>query len=570
MNRIKNRKPICIVICFILTLTAIPTISAFDIEKEQIENETIHYKEEYEYNGHIRVYVTEIESRWNTYENEPYHYAFLDYAIDEDFNLQSPDDIYNASVIWESKWAGYLNIDLDNILVIATISNSEKNQGYSDPPENNPFDAYFVDATAATKPGDTGTNTVSNDFTHTVFIEKGTATWCGACPNAANALYSIFQSNDYPFYYVALVEDENNQARNRLINDYNLRGFPTMYFDGGYEVLVGGYPNESIYRDLIESSGQREVYGLNLSLTVTGIEKNTIGINLSISKMEETPNNIPTEPTLNGPDQGNTGEEQVFTLSATDPDGDDISYIVDWGDDTEQELFGPFYSGEEKMITHTWVEDGEYTIRSKTRDINGAESNWSSMSVTMPKSKGKLNFIIRFFESYPNIFSNLQQSQSYRFQLIPEDEDFLDNAPRKVNCSIVVPVSASDLWINIINQDSWTKWFKGMKKCELVTSEPISLHSKRIVQVTPLKFYEDIVILETDRAFGFTILEENIGLFNRAVEAIYLEPIEENSTRLIFKGGYEYRGIYDLLNIIIKIELINRWIISFEKLAEIS
>jgi hypothetical protein len=158
----------------------------------------------------------------------------------------------------------------------------------------------------------------------------------------------------------------------------------------------------------------------------------------------------------------------------------------------------------------------------------------------------------------------------YRFKLIPEDEEFLDNAPRKVNCSVIVSVSASDLWKNIIDQNNWTKWFKGLNKCELVTPSPIDLHSKRIINVGILKFYEDIIILRPERAFGFTILEENIGLFKRAVEAVYLEPINEYSTRLIYRGGFEYRGIYNLFNNMIERELINRWTISFEELASIS
>jgi hypothetical protein len=158
----------------------------------------------------------------------------------------------------------------------------------------------------------------------------------------------------------------------------------------------------------------------------------------------------------------------------------------------------------------------------------------------------------------------------YRFQLIPEDEDFLDNAPRRVNCSIVVSVSTSDLWINIIDQDKWTRWFKGLNKCELVTPSPLSLNSKRIIQVGILKFYEDIIILRSERAFGFTILEENIGLFTRAVEAIYLEPIDEYSTRLIYRGGFEFRGFYNLFKNMIERELVNRWTISFEELASIS
>ena len=158
----------------------------------------------------------------------------------------------------------------------------------------------------------------------------------------------------------------------------------------------------------------------------------------------------------------------------------------------------------------------------------------------------------------------------YRIQLIPENEDFLDTAPRRVNCSLVVSVSASDLWKNIINQNNWTKWFKGLNKCELVTPSPIELNSKRIIQVGILKFYEDIIILRHERAFGFTIIEENIGLFTRAVEAMYLEPIDDDTTRLIYRGGFEYRGIFNLFKNMIEKELANRWINSFEELASIS
>ena len=104
----------------------------------------------------------------------------------------------------------------------------------------------------------------------------------------------------------------------------------------------------------------------------------------------------------------------------------------------------------------------------------------------------------------------------------------------------------------------------------MVTPSTIDIHSKRIIQVGILKFYEDIIILRSERAFGFTILEENIGLFTRAVEAIYLEPIDDHTTRLIYRGGFEYRGIYNLFKNMIENELVNRWIISFEQLASIS
>ena len=189
----------------------------------------------------------------------------------------------------------------------------------------------------------------------------------------------------------------------------------------------------------------------------------------------------------------------------------------------------------------------------------------------------KLLISLTIFFLFTNIFltagGTIEESYCgdfYKFQLIPEDEDFLDNAPRTVNCSVVVFVSASKLWKNIIDQNNWTKWFKGLNKCELVSPLPVNLHSKRIIQVGILKFYEDIIILRSERAFGFTILEENIGLFTRAVEAVYLEPVDEYSTRLIYRGGFEYRGVYNLFNNMIERELINRWTISFEELANIS
>jgi len=57
-------------------------------------------------------------------------------------------------------------------------------------------------------------NSPNEDFTHTTFAELSTATWCPNCPYAEGALYSIYQSDDYPFYYVSLV-DENPIARER-------------------------------------------------------------------------------------------------------------------------------------------------------------------------------------------------------------------------------------------------------------------------------------------------------------------------------------------------------------------
>jgi len=86
-------------------------------------------------------------------------------------------------------------------------------------------------------------NPASVEFTHTVFAEECTATWCPNCPMAADALHNIFESGDYPFYYVALVDDMTKIAKQRNM-DYGgiflkIYAFPTVYFDGGDTNFVG-------------------------------------------------------------------------------------------------------------------------------------------------------------------------------------------------------------------------------------------------------------------------------------------------------------------------------------------
>ena len=103
------------------------------------------------------------------------------------------------------------------------------------------------------------------DFTHTVFAEECTATWCPNCPMAATALYNIVNSSDYPFYFVSLVDDMNPIANDRnlqytfgIIRFFSL---PTVYFDGGNTNFVGRgmsvEATENEYRELIEAEGLR-------------------------------------------------------------------------------------------------------------------------------------------------------------------------------------------------------------------------------------------------------------------------------------------------------------------------
>jgi len=89
----------------------------------------------------------------------------------------------------------------------------------------------------------------------------------------------------------------------------------------------------------------------------------------------QSPPNKPSSPS--GPTEGYVGVEYTFCTSTTDPDGDDLYYLFDWGDGTFSYWIGPYASGEEASASHTWTEKGIYEIRAKAKDIHGVQSPWS-------------------------------------------------------------------------------------------------------------------------------------------------------------------------------------------------
>ena len=82
-----------------------------------------------------------------------------------------------------------------------------------------------------------------------------------------------------------------------------------------------------------------------------------------------------------GPDVWTIEVEAVFTASTTDPDGDHIYYMFDWGDGTTSDWEGPEQSGNEIEIGHTWAELGDYDIKVRAMDSNGVVSDWSPVHV---------------------------------------------------------------------------------------------------------------------------------------------------------------------------------------------
>jgi len=119
-------------------------------------------------------------------------------------------------------------------------------------------------------------------------------------------------------------------------------------------------------------------------------------------------NQPPETPVIDGPANGKAGTAYDYTFTTTDPDGDDVYYCIDWDDDSGEVCIGPYASGDEATTSHTWDEQGTYIVKVKAKDTSDAESDWATLSVTMPRNKNLYSSLfLQLQEKFPNIFSVL-------------------------------------------------------------------------------------------------------------------------------------------------------------------
>ncbi len=341
-----------------------------------------------DYDGYVRLYVVEPVSRWKDQTNHAFHHGFLGLALDTAVSLHYLDTL-RISRTWDGNLSGFGNITEGNIEFEATVANGEGNFGYSDPPGGGLFVGHYVDACAAAKPGETDSNVVKTGYTHTVFVEDGSTTWCPYCPSINTILYNLYQSGNFNFHYMEVISDSCNIqppvcpiyfAGEYMYDFYNLYYLPTCYFDGGYQVAIGGTSDPGFISQPIINSGARSVNG---------------------------PPELPTLPV--GPSSGLPIKSYTYTTSATDQDpsvslkvsttwlgsatvkadveviigyqpSDQIKYLWDWGDGQTSGWLGPFASGAVATGSHAWSQIGSYSIKVKAKDEHNAETDWSPVT----------------------------------------------------------------------------------------------------------------------------------------------------------------------------------------------
>ena len=120
----------------------------------------------------------------------------------------------------------------------------------------------------------------------------------------------------------------------------------------------------------------------------------------------------PTPPSITGAASGKAGKKYEYIFNTIDPNEYDVYYYIEWGDGNTEEWIGPYESGVEIKLSHSWDKQNNYTIRAKTKNEYGSESDWATLSVSMPKSKLYVNtpvlqFLQNFLQNHPLIYQLL-------------------------------------------------------------------------------------------------------------------------------------------------------------------
>lgn len=145
------------------------------------------------------------------------------------------------------------------------------------------------------------------------------------------------------------------------------------------------------------------------------IETLVNNVSLGISNWYTIGNTKPITPTITGQTSGKVKTSYTYNFTATDPDGFNLSYFVDWGDNTTTDWTTFTPSGTTIQLIHTWMKKGDYTIKCKVEDRAQNQSTWATLSVSMPCP---YNFPLQpfweqLFTRFPHLFPILRHLLGY-------------------------------------------------------------------------------------------------------------------------------------------------------------
>lgn len=168
---------------------------------------------------------------------------------------------------------------------------------------------------------------------------------------------------------------------------------------------------QAIHSDIKESYPCLAAGFIHISSSVTvadAMEVVNITIRETIKYLSHV-SNSPEIPNISGPSSGKVEVEYVYNANTQDNDGDNVSYLFDWGDGTNSGWTDFVSSGTSINASHIWTKRGNYKIKVKALDTYGRESDWGTLEVSMPKNKQYfIQPFLRFIENHSHLFPLLR------------------------------------------------------------------------------------------------------------------------------------------------------------------
>jgi hypothetical protein len=391
---------------------------------------TIANNEAVAYSGRLKIYIIELESKlWNDQQGKPFNHAFLDFAINKAINIPA-GNTYSDISVWDGVSEGFPRISGDNIQVILVVFDDTPHQSYSDPPSGSPFLAYYVDETVSAIIEDPNEQPYQpnnpNPANHATEVDiNADLSWIGGDPDEGDIVtYDIYFGDVNP---------------------------PPL--------LSSGHPDTTYNPGAMELSTTYYWY----IIAKDNHDATSVGLLWDFTTASEDINQPPNKPSIIGQKSGKTGKSYNYNFVSSDPDGDEVSYYIEWGDGQTTTWTAFQASDNPYSESHTWNSEGTYTIKAKAKDPDGLESIWSELSVSMPKSKSITDKpFLRFLEDFKD-----------RFQLLVQLLDLVTISPTFTDRWVITDDESAQLTITLPDNIPPDVWFSKPKNALYINDKEI-------------------------------------------------------------------------------------------------
>jgi len=194
------------------------------------------------------------------------------------------------------------------------------------------------------------------------------------------------------------------------------------YFDNFY---IGELPGQGGYVDHLFNGGMT-----SFDMDLDGKEDLITGgvqgvVRFCINNFSQLP---PLKPRIIGPSNCENGieYEYEYLIYSKDINGDDVYYYVDWDDGTDCEWIGPYVSGEEVILKHTWNDYGAHKIKVLAKDTNDQESYMKEFQTLLLRDTRIIGRDVLLHSLLGKLFNQLVYPFSYHNDQILEIDELVE------------------------------------------------------------------------------------------------------------------------------------------------